>query len=100
RGLELLCGMGNVTRPVAERAGEVVGVEGVDGVVRTARGNARLNNLANAAFYHADLSQDITGEPWVASGFNKVLLDPGRAGAADIMPHIVALSPGRSVYVS
>ncbi|VDY35599.1 23S rRNA (uracil(1939)-C(5))-methyltransferase RlmD [Morganella morganii] len=53
--------MGNFTLPVAERAGEVVGVEGVDALVRTARENARLNNLANAAFYHADLSQDITG---------------------------------------
>ena len=100
RVLDLFCGMGNFTLPVAERAGEVVGVEGVDALVRTARENARLNNLANAAFYHADLSQDITGEPWAASGFNKVLLDPARAGAAEIMPHIVALSPERIVYVS
>ena len=61
RVLDLFCGMGNFTLPVAERAGEVVGVEGVDALVRTARENARLNNLANAAFYHADLSQDITG---------------------------------------
>lgn len=100
RVLDLFCGMGNFTLPVAQRAAEVVGVEGVEALVRTAQENARCNNLANATFYHADLSQDMTREPWAACGFSKILLDPARAGAAEMMPHIVALCPERIVYVS
>ncbi len=42
----------------------------------------------------------MTRQPWAAEGFNKVLLDPARAGAAGVMDHIIKLAPERVVYVS
>ena len=51
-------------------------------------------------FFHENLEEDVTKQPWASRGFDKVLLDPARAGAAGVMKHILKLSPGRVVYVS
>ncbi|MFD1801990.1 23S rRNA (uracil(1939)-C(5))-methyltransferase RlmD [Mixta tenebrionis] len=100
RLLDLFCGMGNFTIPAAKIAGNVVGVEGVAAL--TARGayNARLNGLENITFFHENLEEDVTRQPWAAHGFDKVLLDPARAGAGGVMQHIAKLAPQRVVYVS
>lgn len=100
RVLDLFCGMGNFTLPIAKRVSEVVGVEGVPALVAMAKKNAELNQLNNAHFWHADLSADFSMMPWAKEGFNKVLLDPARAGAAQVMSHIVRLSAEKIVYVS
>lgn len=100
RVLDLFCGMGNFTLPIAKRVTHVVGIEGVPALVDMAKNNATLNQLKNAHFWHADLSADFSAMPWAKEGFNKVLLDPARAGAAEVMPHIVGLSPEKIVYVS
>ena len=44
--------------------------------------------------------EDVTRQPWAAQGFDKVLLDPARAGAGGVMQHIAKLAPQRVVYVS
>ncbi|MFE8150431.1 23S rRNA (uracil(1939)-C(5))-methyltransferase RlmD [Brenneria goodwinii] len=100
RILDLFCGMGNFTLPLAQRAASVVGVEGVVALVDKGRENARRNALSNVTFFHQNLEDDITRQPWAAQGFDKILLDPARAGAAGVMPQIVKLSPRRVVYVS
>ncbi len=100
RVLDLFCGMGNFTLPLAKRAVEVVGVEGVPELVAKAQQNAHDNALKNVTFFHENLEDDVTRQPWAASGFNKVLLDPARAGAPGVMQHIVKLAPERMVYVS
>lgn len=100
RVLDLFCGMGNFTLPLAKRAAEVVGVEGVADLVAKAQENARQNGLQNVTFFHENLEDDVTKQPWASHGFDKVLLDPARAGAAGVMQHIIKLSPGRVVYVS
>ncbi|WP_342322076.1 23S rRNA (uracil(1939)-C(5))-methyltransferase RlmD [Kosakonia sp. BYX6] len=100
RVLDLFCGMGNFTLPLAKRAAEVVGVEGVADLVAKAQENARQNGLQNVTFFHENLEDDVTKQPWANHGFDKVLLDPARAGAAGVMQHIIKLSPGRVVYVS
>lgn len=61
-------------------AENVVGVEGVAALVAKAGYNAALNNLNNVAFYQHNLEEDVTSQPWAGEGFNKVLLDPARAG--------------------
>ena len=95
RVLDLFCGMGNFTLPVAERAGEVVGVEG--GMRWSARhGRMPVSIIWRMPHFITRICRGILPEPWAASGFNKVLLDPARAGMAEIMPHIVALSPSAS----
>ncbi|WHF38778.1 23S rRNA (uracil(1939)-C(5))-methyltransferase RlmD [Aeromonas salmonicida] len=98
--LDLFCGIGNFTLPLARQAREVVGVEGDLAMVARAEENARRNGIDNARFYKADLSGDIVGMSWAREGFDLVLLDPARPGALEVMGHIVKLSPKRVVYVS
>ncbi|MBJ7223654.1 MULTISPECIES: 23S rRNA (uracil(1939)-C(5))-methyltransferase RlmD [unclassified Brenneria] len=100
RILDLFCGMGNFTLPLAQRAASVVGVEGVMALVEKGRENARRNSLANVTFFHQNLEDDVAAQPWAAQGFDKILLDPARAGAAGVMTQIVKLAPQRVVYVS
>ena len=98
--LDLFCGIGNFSLPLAAAGHPVTGVEGVMEMVEQARGNAEDNQLAQARFYRADLAADFTQEPWAREGFSQVLLDPGRAGAEQVMPYLVALAPERLLYVS
>ncbi|WP_159565152.1 23S rRNA (uracil(1939)-C(5))-methyltransferase RlmD [Budvicia diplopodorum] len=100
RVLDLFCGMGNFTLPIAQRAREVIGVEGVESLVATGQKNALDNGLSNVKFLHHNLEQDVSCQPWAGQGFNKILLDPARAGAAEAMPQIIKLQPERIVYVS
>ena len=92
--------MGNFTLPVGIFVQNVVGVEGIAALVRQAAYNADLNNLKNVSFFQHNLEEEVSRQPWAAQGFNKVLLDPARAGAAGVMAHVVKLAPERVVYVS
>lgn len=100
RVLDLFCGLGNFTLPMARLAGEVVGVEGEAGLVARARENAQRNGLANAQFHAADLTQDQRGAPWMRQGFDKLLLDPPRSGAIDVLRQLPLKQFERIVYVS
>lgn len=100
RILDLFCGLGNFTLPLAQHAGRVVGVEGAAGLVERARDNARSNGIDNAAFHVADLAGDVEGLHWLREPFDKVLLDPPRSGAAEVLPRLAALGARRIVYVS
>jgi 23S rRNA (uracil1939-C5)-methyltransferase len=100
RVLDLFCGLGNFTLPLATRAGEVVGVEGDLPLVNHARENARLNNIQNVEFHAADLTKDVRDMPWSQKKFNKILLDPSRAGASEILHNFKHWQPERIVYVS
>ena len=100
RVLDLFCDMGNFTLPLAKRAAQVVGVEGVPALVAKGQENAALNGLHNVTFFHENLEEDVTRQAWAKHGFDKVLLDPARAGAAGVMLHIIKLAPRRVVYVS
>jgi 23S rRNA (uracil1939-C5)-methyltransferase len=98
--LDLFCGLGNFTLPIATKAKYVVGVEGVDEMVERGKLNARHNNLKNVDFYQADLAGDLSGKEWLDKQYNKVLIDPARSGAIEVIPNIVKLEPKRIVYVS
>lgn len=100
RVLDLFCGIGNFTLPLARRAKEVVGVEGLDILVQRAKENAELNNITNVEFHVADLAKEVELLPWWSQGFDKVLLDPARDGAMEAIPHIAKLGVKRIVYVS
>lgn len=101
RVLDLYCGLGNFTLPLARRAGEVVGVEGDAGLIGRARANAAANGVANARFHVGDLSvpPDKT-LPWMRGGYDKVLLDPPRVGAREVLSAVAHLAPRRLVYIS
>jgi 23S rRNA (uracil1939-C5)-methyltransferase len=100
RVLDLFCGLGNFTLPLARQAGTVVGVEGDAGLVARARENAARNGLGNVEFHAADLAKDLGGEPWMKAGFDKLLLDPPRAGAAEVLAQLPLKGIHRIVYVS
>ncbi|SUD77123.1 23S rRNA (uracil(1939)-C(5))-methyltransferase RlmD [Pseudomonas putida] len=100
RVLDLFCGLGNFALPLARQAREVVAVEGVQAMVDRAAANARNNNVHNARFFQADLSQPLAGTGWAAEGFSAVLLDPPRDGAYEVVQGIARLKASRLVYVS
>ncbi|MET0088870.1 MAG: 23S rRNA (uracil(1939)-C(5))-methyltransferase RlmD [Candidatus Thiodiazotropha sp.] len=100
RVLDLFCGLGNFTLPLARRAGQVVGVEGDAGLVARARENARRNGIRNADFFTANLYAELEHEPWMQGRYNKVLLDPPRSGAFEVLHHLPRLGARRIVYVS
>ena len=105
RVLDLFAGLGNFTLPLARRAGQVVGVEGEAGLVARARENAARNQLANIEFHAADLAKDLSDEAWMRAsvdgrGFDKLLLDPPRAGAAEVLAQLPLKGIRRIVYVS
>jgi len=101
RVLDLFCGLGNFTLPIARTGATVVGVEGDAGLVARARQNGSANGIEGASFAVANLAAaDLGLAPWLQGPYTHVLLDPPRAGALEMLPAIAALRPGRIVYVS
>ncbi len=100
RVLDLFCGIGNFTLPMAALVSKVVGVEGSDHMVTRAKQNASNNMLSNVDFHSADLTQALDDQSWSYDGFTKILIDPPRAGAFDIIKNISHFSPEKIVYVS
>ncbi len=100
RILDLFCGMGNFTLPLAPLVQRIVGIEGVEPMVEQARRNAELNAISNAEFYRANLDESFADQPWTTEHFNKVLLDPARNGAHFALDHLCRLSPDKILYVS
>jgi len=98
--LDLFCGLGNFTLPLAKSVAEVVGVEGDAGLVARAAENAELNGIGNARFFAADLNQEIASEQWSRQRFTKLLIDPPRAGALEVLKRLDLTGIDRIVYVS
>jgi len=98
--LDLFCGLGNFTLPMARLAASVTGVEGDAGLVGRARENAVRNGIGNATFHLADLAEDQRQAAWAGGGHDKVLLDPPRSGAAGVMDVLGNIHPRCLVYVS
>lgn len=100
RVLDLFCGIGNFTLAMATEAYSVVGVEGSEKAVERAKENALHNQLNNTEFHVADLSQDCSNMPWHKQKYDKILLDPSRAGAENIIASLDRLEADTLVYVS
>lgn len=98
--IDLFCGIGNFSLPLARQAGTVLGVEGEATLVKRAAANARRNGLENVSFRVADLSKIDGTESWVRDGCSRLLLDPARSGAAEVVTRMHLFRPERIVYVS
>ncbi len=99
--LDLFCGLGNFTLPLARFAGHVVGVEGSDEMVKRGSDNARLNQIENTEFYAANLAVIPETQPaWMKRKYDKILLDPPRTGAQEIIALLPQFGAKRIVYVS
>lgn len=98
--LDLFCGVGNFTLPLARRAQRVIGVEGDSGLVARADANARRNGIGNVEFHVADLYAELPPVAWTRTAFSRALLDPPRSGALEVLPLLPRLGVQRIVYVS
>jgi 23S rRNA (uracil1939-C5)-methyltransferase len=100
RVLDLFCGLGNFTLPIARRVAEVVGVEGELGLVERAAQNAARNGIDNANFQVANLFEDQRDADWARQPWDKLLLDPPRSGADQLLAYLPHKQTRRIVYVS
>jgi len=100
RVLDLFCGIGNFTLAIARRAAAVMGVEGSEALVSRARANAERNRIENATFAAADLSRVDGREDWRRRRWDRLLLDPPRSGAGEVLIALGEGLPQRIVYVS
>lgn len=98
--LDLFCGLGNFTLPLAKLAGHVTGVEGDRGLVMRAKENAERNGIDNVEFFAADLTLDDPTQAWKNRRYSKILLDPPRAGAIEVLRRLDLGGIERIVYVS
>lgn len=98
--LDLFCGMGNFTLPLSRYVKSAVGIEGVLPMVEKAKANAARNGCQNVEFFRADLSQSFGDQPWAKEVFNKILLDPPRAGADFALNALCDLQAEKMLYVS
>lgn len=98
--LDLFCGIGNFTLPMAQRVAKVTGVEGGNEMVQRAQSNAKHNNIENTAFYAENLFEPRPNSAWMQGKYQKILLDPPRAGAKEILPFFNQFGARKIVYVS
>ena len=99
--IDLFCGLGNFTLPIAKHTKHTVGVEGDLGLIERAKYNAEKNAVSNVDFYKADLFKEVEGFEWFrGKTYNKALIDPARSGAIEIVELLPKLGVERLVYVS
>lgn len=98
--LDLFCGIGNFTLPIARSASRVFGVEGDESLVVRARDNARRNHLSNVEFQAADLYNENFDYTKLPGPFDRILIDPPRSGALEVVQQLDDASIKRIVYVS
>lgn len=99
RVLDLFCGVGNFTLPLARAGAHVTGIEGSAEMVERAAANARLNQLEAVHFFQADLSNSLETE-WLNVDYQVALLDPPRDGAAQMTARLAEKRVQRILYVS
>lgn len=103
RVLDLFCGLGNFTLPIAHKAEHVTGVEGDLVMVNRARQTARDNGITNTDYFACNLmgtELELKSEPWLKQKYDCILLDPPRSGAKEIIEYFGKLGAKRIVYVS
>ena len=102
RVLDLFCGLGNFSLPLARQVGDtgfVIGVEGSSEMTQRAKMNATANGLHHTDFFAQDLTKDFSAEPWVGQ-VDALLIDPPRSGALEVMQYLDKFNAKRIVYVS
>ena len=97
--LDLFCGLGNFSLPIAKHCAQVIGLEGSAQMIERAKMNASENGIPNTEFACRNLEDWSLDDPLVKE-VNKILLDPPRTGAFAIVKQMNILNPELIVYVS
>lgn len=100
RVLDLFCGSGNLTLPLAQRAGKVWGVDQDPQAIDHGAENARANNLSNCTFFAASAEEGIRRVKEAVRSVDVAVLDPPRVGARGILDLLASLRPKKILYVS
>ena len=101
RVADMFCGIGNFSLPIARSGAQVLGIEGSASLVKRAADNAEYNGLSQSVAYRAMNLFEINADAFAALGaFERMLIDPPRDGAAELVKSLVAAPPRRIVYVS
>lgn len=100
RILDLFCGLGNFTLPMAQLAQQVTAIEGDSSMVQRARDNASENGIDNTDYFVSDLTTIDPSQPWMKQHYDKILLDPPRSGALEIVRRLKPMKASTIVYVS
>jgi len=100
RVLDLFCGVGNFSLPLARVAGQVAGMDLQGAAVRSAIRNATLNGLNNAGFTKMEAAAGARRLVELGERFDLLLLDPPRGGCREVLPHVAALAPKTIIYIS
>jgi len=98
--LDLYCGNGNFSLPIASQVAAVTGIEEYAGSIAAAEANRAANNIANAEFICADAAGGVRELLAAGRRFDTIILDPPRTGAAEAVPELCRLAPQRIIYVS
>ncbi len=103
RVLDLFCGLGNFSLPLARCVGAhgfVAAVEGSSEMAQRGAENAKRSDMDWIQFYSQDLTKDFSHHSWAKQGFDALLIDPPRSGAEEIMHYVPKFGAKRIVYVS
>ena len=100
RVLDLFCGHGNFSLPIALSAGEVVGIDAQNASIRSARENAQQNRIRNSRFEKNQVPDAVDSLVAAHENFDTVILDPPRQGAAEIMSLLPHLGAEQIIYIS
>ena len=100
RCLDLFCGQGNFSIPLAFRTREVIGVESLAPAVENARFNQRRNGVGNCIFHQASAQSGLNRLLQEGSRFNLAVMDPPRRGAQEILEQVDLLALQGLFYLS
>ena len=99
---DLYTGTGTLALYMAQKAKQVIGIEGVEAAVADARLNAELNGISNAQFFAGDMRKVLDAQFIRTHGKPQMLLtDPPREGMhPDVVKQIIEIAPPKWVYIS
>jgi 23S rRNA (uracil1939-C5)-methyltransferase len=98
---DMFCGLGNFSLPIARSGAEVLGIEGSETLVARAALNAARNGLGERTrFQVMNLFTIDAGQLTALGRFDRMLIDPPRDGAAELVRALGDDAPKRIVYVS
>lgn len=98
--LDLFCGLGNFSLPLAQKVAKISAVEGVASMVERARQCAARQGIDNVEFFKHDLSADVGKESWAQQHYDLLVLDPPRDGAHSLVGQLEPFAARRVLYVS
>lgn len=98
--LDLYCGNGNFSLPLSDAVASVTGIEASESSIAAARHNVVINSITNAEYLCVDAGAWVRQAAAAGRRFDSVLLDPPRAGAAELVRDVCRLQAEEIVYIS